>query len=41
MGMEEGNQKLQSSMSVHAQSFSHVWLFETPWTLACQTPLFM
>ena len=23
------------------QSFSHVWLFETPWTVACQAPLSM
>ena len=23
------------------KSLSHVWLFETPWTVACQAPLFM
>ena len=22
-------------------SFSHILLFETPWTIACQAPLFM
>ena len=26
---------------VHAQSLSHVQLFETPWTIACQAPLSM
>ena len=26
---------------IHAQSLSHVWLYETPWTVACQAPLFM
>ena len=25
----------------HTQSHSHVQLFVTPWTLACQAPLFM
>ena len=24
-----------------APSFSHVWLFATPWTVACQAPLSM
>ena len=24
-----------------AQSLSHIWLFATPWTLACQAPLSM
>ena len=24
-----------------AQSLSHVWLFATPWTVACQAPLYM
>ena len=24
---------------VHAQSLSHVWVFVTPWTVACQAPL--
>ena len=24
---------------VHTQSLSHVWLFATPWTVACQAPL--
>ena len=41
MGMEEGNQKVQSSMGVPPQSFSRVWLFATPWTLAHPAPLFM
>ena len=26
---------------VHVQSLSHVWLFVTPWTVACQAPLSM
>ena len=30
-----------SSACMHAQSLSHVWLFVTPWTVACQTPLSM
>ena len=28
-------------LCVHTQSFSHVWLFATPWTVACQAPLSM
>ena len=28
-------------MCVRAQSLSHVWLFATPWTSACQAPSFM
>ena len=28
-------------LHVYAQSLSHVWLFVTPWTLACQAPLSM
>ena len=27
--------------NVCAQLFSHVWLFATPWTVACQAPLSM
>ena len=23
------------------QKLSHIWLFETPWTVACQAPLFI
>ena len=26
---------------VCAESFSHVWLFATPWTVACESPLSM
>ena len=26
---------------MHAQLLSHVWLFVTPWTIACQAPLFV
>jgi len=26
---------------VYTQSFSHVWFFVTPWTVACHTPLSM
>ena len=29
------------SYVLHAQSLSHVWLFVTPWTVACQVPLCM
>ena len=28
-------------MYVYAQLLGHVWLFVTPWTIACQTPLSM
>ena len=34
--VEEGMHRLQFSS---VQSLSHVWLFETPWTAARQTPL--
>ena len=34
--VEEGMNRLQFSS---VQSLSHVWLFETPWTAARQTPL--
>ena len=27
--------------STHAQLLSHVQLFETPWAIACQAPLFI
>ena len=26
---------------MHAQLLCHVWLFVTPWTIACQAPLFV
>ena len=26
---------------MRAKSLSHIQLFETPWTIACQAPLFM
>ena len=29
------------SSFLHAKSLSNVWLFVTPWTIACQTPLSM
>ena len=29
------------SSHLYAQLFSHVWLFETPWTRPCQAPLSM
>ena len=32
---------LEQSLSTHAQSLSHVQLFATPWTVACQAPLSM
>ena len=28
-------------MCVHAESLSHIQLFATPWTVACQAPLSM
>ena len=30
-----------SFICVCVQSLSHVWLFVTPWTVACQAPLFV
>ena len=33
-------QKMKASNNV-LSCFSHVWLFETPWTVACQAPLSM
>ena len=35
------NISLCSVCDVHAQSLSSVRLFATPWTVACQVPLFM
>ena len=32
---------LYTYLCAHAQFFSHVWLFVTPWTVACQAPLSM
>ena len=32
---------LFSNLNVCAQSLSHVHLFATPWTVACQSPLSM
>ena len=29
------------NQNMYAQSLSHVWLFATPWTAACQAPLSM
>ena len=33
--------KTSNVIYVHAQSLSHVWLFATLWTIACQAPLSM
>ena len=33
--------KLMTLVHVCMLSFSHILLFETPWTIACQAPLFM
>ena len=30
---------LDKADHAHSQSLSHVWLFETPWTMACQSSL--
>ena len=34
-------QHLGDQVCVRLQLLSHVWLFETPWTVACQAPLSM
>ena len=36
---EPPGKSIRKHACVHAQSLSHVWYFETPWTVACQTPL--
>ena len=42
-GSGEKKDKFRGSMHrlVHMCELSHVWLFATPWTAACQTPLSM
>ena len=40
-GWHEPTPLLPKCIHVCAQSLSYVWLFATPWTIACQTPLSM
>ena len=37
----KADQGLKVSTDAHTYPLSHVQLFETPWTLACQAPLSM
>ena len=39
MTVLQGKRKKSFRLLSSVQSFSHVWLFETPWTAACQASL--